>query len=207
MGQPVRYGPLGVSTGEGVGDVTTIITDGTVIVADTGITDGDARLEWGGRKIQDRYAGRNPRTVYFAFSGALPLFDVWVNWYLMGRLERKPPPAKVPGCSPDILWVIEPLPNGHGGLLVEFNSDAPYEMKMGVPAVAGSGSKFALGALALGHSPQEALQAAMACDPYTFGEALVVELPETHRIQAHRGVPGSIKLPCRSSSPRSPSRE
>lgn len=154
--------------------MTTIVTDGKVVVADTGVSN-NGRLSWGYRKVIDR----GDRV--YAFCGWSAMFLPWINWY-EGKRDPYRLPVKSDKTETDVLWIFE------GGQLIEVTSDAPYPLVVGVPSAMGSGALFARGALALGHPPIEAVQAAMLCDYCTFGDILTLDLPEALQIKAERVV-------------------
>jgi hypothetical protein len=150
--------------------MTTITCDGLVVAADTSICHNGTKMPWGVTKIRQE-EGR-----IFAFCGVANFFVPWVRWYLNAH-RGLPVPGQVEGCC-DHLWIFQ------DGQLLEVSSDAPHPIRIGVPSAMGSGEKYAYAAFSLGHNAEQALQAAFNCDPNTFGEKLVVVLPERLRIPA-----------------------
>lgn len=149
--------------------MTTVATDGLVVATDTLINTGNYTLEmWPGQKLIER-DGR-----VFTFSGNAYLFKPYIDWYLKGANPRYIPV----GQSDDntMIWAFD------GGKLLEFGPSCLYPMELGAPTAMGTGRMYALGALALGHSPQEAVLAGIRCDPYSGGTPVSLVLPEHLRI-------------------------
>jgi 20S proteasome alpha/beta subunit len=58
-------------------------------------------------------------------------------------------------------------------------SDTLVEVPVNLPAAVGSGSSFAMVALDLGHTPQEAVKAAIKRDPYCGGRVCVEKISQS----------------------------
>lgn len=188
--------------------MTTIVCDGTVVAADTGLTQNGARVGWKITKLRaqeyttsESFGPHTPgarvirTTRIFAFCGFAAMFNPWVDWWC-GRRDPHNTPRQL-GNDCDYMWIFE------GGRLLEVNSGAPYPLPLGVPSAMGAGEKYAYGALALGHTAVEALTAASQCDPHTNAEFQVIELPEHLRITPQPYVKPWDIMGSRSPAPKS----
>lgn len=150
--------------------MTTAATDGRIVAADTLICTGSNTLEmWTRSKIIEQ-DGR-----VFVFSGDVYLVQPFIDWFIKGK-NAKFLPVHTPR---DELWMLA----FEGGKLWEFGLHCPYPVECGVPIALGSGRQYAMGALALGHGPQEAVLAAIRCDPFSGGQVDHLVLPKHLHVQ------------------------
>lgn len=145
--------------------MTTIVTDGQFLAADSMIHCGGAADPSNYSKIQIT----DQRI--FAMAGDTALMLPLIRWYEAGA-NPKALPTVAPGYKPNVnLWIFE------DGKFYEIDWDVPYKLELGVPNVTGSGGRWAMGALLAGASVEKAVRIAIQCDPTSGREVQVVELP------------------------------
>ncbi len=145
--------------------MTTIAIDGKYIACDGQVTSRNVIEPGRHEKIFQDEDG----TIY-AFSGCLPMFSAWVEWWKAGKNPKELPVAKDDYASM-AFWVFK------GGELWEIINEAPYPLKINMPSAIGSGREFALGAMFAGKSAKEAVEISSKLDTGTGGEIKVIELP------------------------------
>lgn len=148
--------------------MTTIATDGLSIAADTAMFSGHTKAPWGVSKIIQE------ETRVFAFSGSFALLEPMITWYKDGCPKtRIPSSVKASDIDSDnsTLWIFE------GGQFFEITNKYPHKLKLEVPFAMGSGSNYALSLLTWGATAYEALQVAIALDPWSGGAIQQVTLP------------------------------
>ena len=145
---------------KGVRFITTIATDGKTIACDTRVSSGlntyPARITKIHR-VGDRFVGT--------------CGDLWqTQMYVKYLLEDKPLPSKE-------LKDFNALILDKDGTI--YHVDTTFnELELTGPFAVGSGMDFAIGAMAAGASPKEAILIAGQYDPYTSPEALVYHVRE-----------------------------
>lgn len=140
--------------------MTTIATDGITIAADTQMSDNGYIIQRPVTKIVCEQG------MVFGFSGTYPLFRPMLDWFLES-CDAKDFPSFDSDAGWGRLWVFDPR-----GMIFEYYSKAPYPVQLPLPAAMGSGADFAIGAMAHGATPLEAVQTAIANDTYTGGQAV-----------------------------------
>lgn len=131
--------------------MTTIATDGKTIAADTQqcgsfITPVQTQKIW---RVGNRLVG---------MTGNIEDYPLFLKWLKSPKSEDKP----ILGKHFEALVV--------GKLRVEVFCRSLLPVEVGAPAVVGSGSSFAMGAMLYGASPEEAVRVAIKLDPYTGGK-------------------------------------
>jgi hypothetical protein len=140
--------------------MTTIATDGNTIAADTRIVGGDVIDGLVAQKVRQRGG------VTVAVSGQWSLAEALMEWALPSPSPDTDPPKK----GDDDSWELIRIEDGK----CWYMSNAEYTLcRTGIPAAIGSGSTFALGAMAVGASPREAVEAAIRYDCASGGQILV----------------------------------
>lgn len=149
--------------------MTTIVTDGKRIAADSQTSYGDERTPDSYNKVVI------DGSRLFAYSGPVNLFKPLIDWYIGGCL----------------LADIPKIPDDHHHHLFVFDHDieepawyanvqrCPYPDSLSFPAAIGSGRKYALGAIEAGASLEEAVRVASKWDVYTGGEIKVWDIPKS----------------------------
>lgn len=150
--------------------MTTIATDGKTIAADGLRTFGGEICGTAHKKI------RVSDGCIFTFSGPTPLFEPAVKWQVNGADPRAVPESK----GEDNWWSILVLENdGCGGLtMTRYSSLTPYPERFDPPFTMGAGAEFALGAMAHGASPEEAVRLTAKHFNHTGGEIQVINIAE-----------------------------
>ena len=138
--------------------MTTIAWDGKTLAADTLITENGKRV---GRCEKIGNVGG----VLFGVSGGVEWLAAFRGWFLGGMSGDRP--AMKSGDNIAQAIVI------HDGRVLSLVPDGWDVMKAPYYAV-GSGCDLALGAMALGHTAEEAVRAACMIDVYSGGEITVL---------------------------------
>jgi len=138
--------------------MTTIAWDGKTLAADTLITENGKRV---GRcsKIE------NVNGILFGVSGGVEWLAAFRGWFLGGMKGDRPAMKSGDSAAQAIVIykdrVLSLMPDGWDVMMAPF-----YAI--------GSGQDLAMGALALGHTAQDAVRAACMIDVYSGGEITVL---------------------------------
>jgi ATP-dependent protease HslVU (ClpYQ) peptidase subunit len=139
--------------------VTTVVTDGKVMLADAQLTDGNVRIKYHGkiRKIGEYLVGG---------AGDPESLELFFRWYAS-------PTARAPalGKNFEAIAVSKDGIFGYGRRLVPMKIEEPFY-------AIGSGFGLALGALEAGATPQEAMRIACKRDAYSGIEIVEISLEE-----------------------------
>lgn len=141
--------------------MTTIVCDGKRMASDGYISAGDVLVETNYRKVHKLQDGR---LIGFAGNGYnwQPVLD-----YFNSDAKKKKWPHITGGCS---IIVLE-----KDGRVLMYDSEGRI-FERSVPAAVGSGWQFALGALDVGATVEQAIEAAAKRDLATGGTIFVEEL-------------------------------
>lgn len=152
--------------------MTTIAWDGRTVAADTlGVCDGDMHQN-PFAKIIKQYDGR-----VIGFTGDGGMAPLWIAWVIDGADPFETPLTKLKRSQPDATI-------SNGSVLV-FQKDKlairychlhPFPVRWGAPEAFGSGAGYAIGAMDMGASAQQAIEVAMRRDVNTGGKITVIEL-------------------------------
>lgn len=150
--------------------MTTIVTDGTTIAADSLTTFGHERGHRAMEKVQVA------KGKIYASSGLGAMLPVLIAWHQAGA-----DPEKVPRVAADEHWsllVIEPA-----GMFL-YTIKCPYALQVDPPFGLGMGADYAMGAMAWGASPREAVGVACRFSTTSGGPVQVVDIAEALRREA-----------------------
>lgn len=145
--------------------MTVVAIDGKTIACDTQITYG----------IHAEQSDLHSKVVetddfIFAYTGAYMLFQPWMNWFEEGRDPAAIPPANY-NDNGITLWAWD------GAVLYEVNSQTPYLIKIEHSLNAlGTGREYAIGALEMGATAEEAVKIACKYDTNSGGAVKVFDL-------------------------------
>ena len=140
--------------------MTTIATDGVTIAADSSGFFDTIRAVRPSSKIAVSH-----NTIY-ALCGTSGMRGSLMLWIVRGAQVEKMP--KCDGAD----WTMLVI-STEGAVI--YSDQVPFPTLISYPFAMGSGEKFAYGAMAVGATPKEAIEAASRFDPYTGGEIQVVE--------------------------------
>lgn len=141
--------------------MTTIATDGVSMAGDGLITDNGIITMTDCRKVRRLKDGR-----IVGFSGNAYGYDVFAEWLENGA-EGEPPKFH-DGNNGITCLALCP----DGSVLTYDEHGRPFREK--APFAIGSGQRFAIAAMDLGKSPEEAVRYAATRDPFTDGEVTVL---------------------------------
>lgn len=139
--------------------MTTIAYRDGVLAADTQICAGNGRV---GYAVKVRSLG----PLLYGSSGSCGLGDAWEAWLRAGAKGAHPKMKDGESKAQGYLFMPDDT-------VVWFHEDGVTAMRAPYFAI-GSGSDYALGAMALGHTAEEAVKAAMAHDTGTGGDVVSV---------------------------------
>lgn len=143
--------------------MTTIASDGRTVAADGLRVVGQEPVERSCQKLKIIDG-----TIY-GITGTYAYFEPFIAWHREGGDVEKAP--KVRGDNPGSLLVFG------ADSITAYAFDAPYPETFPYPAAFGSGADFASAALALGHTPEEAVAVAIEKNIYTGGAISVITIP------------------------------
>ena len=138
--------------------------------------------------------------VIYALSGANGILDQLIEWEKAGAKGPSPP------CASDVHWTFLVI---KAGARVSYSSKFPYSSPMPEIFAIGSGGDHAIGALAAGKTPRQAVELVRdkRLDVWTGGEIQVVDIakalgltvPEEPTYVPHPDKPGKflVKAPKR----------
>lgn len=147
--------------------MTTIAIDERMVAADGKRTDGSEIIELAARKIRVAH-GR-----IYAITGEARAFGPAIEWHNDGAQVGLLPP-----CGKDSRWtliVIESAEDGRYRLSV-YGSDSGLPDVYPIPQTFGSGASYAMGAMRVGASARQAVEAAIGLDVHSGGEIQVVDI-------------------------------
>lgn len=141
--------------------MTTIATDGRTIAADGQQTAGNERVTQDAVKIVMR------NRVIYGLTGHSGLLEPLIAWHQAGA-------------------AVVDLPKGDSWSLIVIDQDGlsaftetcPYRTPFPYPAAFGSGDTYALGAMAAGASPREAVEISARYDINTGGRIMEICIPD-----------------------------
>jgi len=169
--------------------MTTIAYDGKTLAADSASFLGDNfRIGCGAKKLVILHSK------VFAFAGNYVLSGPWMQWFLNGHDPEKKPGGVRENDDDLDMWVWS------AGQLFQYTSTMPYPWPVPVPFAMGSGGDFAMGAFRFGEvsgvpvSAEQAVLAAIACDPFSGGPVQVVDLPRNAPYDGHIQIHPDPKL-------------
>lgn len=154
--------------------MTTIATDGNTIAADTQIS-GRWKNSVRAQKIFDINGD------IVGISGELAECHSFLEWYEKGEPANDKP--NIEEGSIDIMVLT-----ADGKCYHYYHKLRPCEVS--VPYAVGSGSEFAMGAMACGASPREAVEIAASLDPYTNDDIIVMR----HRVEEVTVMASEVEL-------------
>lgn len=148
--------------------MTTIAFDGKTVAADTLACRGCQKILQPAEKL------RVHKGAIYGVFGGYETFEAWIAWEQAGC-----DPYKLPIEGSDT----------KSGLLkfrdegcVSFHAGAPYAFPIVGPNAWGSGSEYALAALAMGAAAFAAVAIAKQFDPYTGGDIVVYDVKTLERL-------------------------
>jgi ATP-dependent protease HslVU (ClpYQ) peptidase subunit len=144
--------------------MTTIVTDGKTIAADSLVTYGHER---GAGKVE-KIVVRDGRI--YALGGLGCMMAALIEWHKAGADPRNTPP-----CTSEIGWDLIVI---DAGGIVRYSSAAPYAAPVHAPWGLGQGAEFALGAIYAGASPKEAVEIACRLSTTSGLPVKVVDIAE-----------------------------
>lgn len=146
--------------------MTTIAYDGKTIAADSLCSQGQERVPQPVQKIHVRDTMAGPRI--FAFSGAVSMERAVIEWVNAGGdPEKQPGPGQ--GCEYEMIVIDRDGARS-------YTQHSPYPFDIDAPYCVGSGNKYAIAALTLGHSASVAVEVATRLDLYSGGHTQVVDV-------------------------------
>ena len=153
--------------------MTTIATDGKILVADTQMTEGDVSQNYQGklRKINGDLVGG---------AGSADNVALFFSWY--ENPEQKPP--RLNGQFGGIVVSEDGLIYRYTSRLIPHRVDEPFY-------AIGSGAPIALGAMEAGANPEEAIKIACKRDIYTGRGIIIIERDDAkqrRKLQKKSGV-------------------
>lgn len=153
--------------------MTTIAFDGKSVAFDTQSTCG-GRISHVDDKVVEI---QNYGIVYAGGSGELDSVHAFQDWVAGGMKPDDYPDLCKERADNSCFILIN-----YKGELQEFERRPhPVATVVGRDAL-GSGSDYALGAMAAGKSAEEAVRIAMEYDAYTGGEVIVFDMPSVHEV-------------------------
>ena len=151
--------------------MTTIATDGHIVAADSMTTrPGGFREPGNYRKLHPVETTSGQRWIV-AVAGDMSMVEPLKQWVLDGA-RAQDIPFREDRHADWHLWVFKP----EG--LFEAMASAPRLCPCHTPNAIGSGARFAIGAFAMGATPQQAVEVAMRFDIYSGGEVEVIDIAE-----------------------------
>jgi hypothetical protein len=153
--------------------MTTIAWDGRAVAADTLAVNGHI-TQAPVSKLRESACGR----FVYGITGFSAWFDAWIRWYETFARDGNP---AAPECAPKFTGVDQ----DQGNFLVfdrefnrawQFGCDLPYPQECFAPAAWGSGESYAMGAMKVGADAMRAVSVAIACDVWSGGDVVVIEL-------------------------------
>lgn len=144
--------------------MTTIAYRDGVIAADRGTSAGSL-LTYQRTKI-----ARNPAGDLLGACGSTAINQAHLDWFRGGEKGPQPELKARGGGDCDIAIIVRV-----GEAIIEMDDDGSYPINELFTAI-GSGREFALGAMFAGATAEEAIEAAMRYDPYSWGGIDVLEL-------------------------------
>lgn len=147
--------------------MTTIVTDGRIIAADSLATAGNTKVMYAKDKIMVGGSDRGGPAV-FAVSGHAAMLPPLARWVERGMLDE---PPKATGENSE--WNLLIIDRG-GARRIE--SGVPHPFEVSFPHAMGSGRDFALAAMDAGASPERAVEIAISRDVWSGGEIQVVDI-------------------------------
>ena len=108
----------------------------------------------------------------FAFTGDFGVFEPAINWYLNDDAN----PEKAPKASKDGNWRLLVAFPDH---VVSYTDTVPYGEEFPYPQAFGSGAAYAMTAMRIGKTAEEAVKIAAELDVWTAGPVQVVNIAET----------------------------
>ncbi len=149
--------------------MTTIATNGFTVCSDSRRTMGQEIIDNSSIKIVVKQGK------VFAFTNDFGVAPFLVEWYLRGADPKEFPKE---GKEPDgRLLVMEPE------RIMSYSNAMPYGEPFPYPQAFGSGATYAMGAMAAGASPWEAIEIASRLDAYTGGPIQQVNLAQAWGVQ------------------------
>lgn len=146
--------------------MTTIAADGVHVCSDSQRVCGSERVDLSTKKIQARPGGH-----LFAFTGDVGAFDPAIDWYL----NKGADPDKAPKVSKDGSWRLLVIKRD---CLVSYSDNVPYPEEFPYPQAFGSGANYAMTAMRLGKTAEEAIKIAAEFDVWTAGPVQKVNIAE-----------------------------
>lgn len=142
--------------------MTTIATDGKVMVSDSRLTSGEMICPWGTTKVFHLSSG------IIGISGNYDMYEPVKDWIEGGGDHSNIPDIKHGEFH--ILWIRK-----KGQVYEAYNNSGGW-MRVKPPYAIGSGRDYAMGALMAGCSPLEAVKSAIKLDCYSGGKTTVCEI-------------------------------
>lgn len=145
--------------------MTTVALDGISVASDSQRVCGSERVDLATKKIK-KVDGH-----LFAFTGDYGIFEPAIDWYL----NKDADPEKAPKVSKDGNWRLLVIRSDG---IMSYTDTVPYGEPFPYPQAFGSGASYALTAMRLGKTAEEAVKIAAEFDVWTAGPVQVVNIAE-----------------------------
>lgn len=148
--------------------MTTIVYDGKSLVSDSQSTIGDQIYEEDCQKVFPDIGPFAVLGVAGNYQDALDIIETIKHYTLIDQIR---------GLDfKELKWNCAMLALTHDGQLWYYTGDKSFELRPDLPFAIGSGGDYALGALAMGATAEEAIKVASRYDPYTSNQVQVATL-------------------------------